>query len=314
MEQDQDLKQLAELQQELLKVINAADSPILPDVKELQRCSDSLHSALPYEGVGVENVKNHLLKDIAPGLNLSTLSSRYYGFVTGGITAAARLGESVVSTYDQNVQVHLPDQTNATLIEAKSLDLLLDLLHLKPREWSGLFTTGATAGNILGLALSREYVVNNALNRVIGQVNTQDTVGQCGLLHACQLAKIKGFRILTTKPHSSLVKAASILGLGRGSVVDVRTGSDDVTFDLARLEAAMVEYGHDHGLIVAVSCGEVNTGLFATDGEEMMRSLRTLSDRYGAWLHVDGGGLKSAILPSLLSDSTCSFRYIRPYS
>ena len=39
--------------------------------------------------------------------------------------------------------------------------------------------------------------------------------------------------------------------------------------------------------IVAVSCSEVNTGLFATTGGEM-KSIRELCDEYGAWLHVDG--------------------------
>jgi glutamate/tyrosine decarboxylase-like PLP-dependent enzyme len=39
---------------------------------------------------------------------------------------------------------------------------------------------------------------------------------------------------------------------------------------------------------VAISCGEVNTGRFATTGIDQMKEIRRLCDEYGAWLHVDG--------------------------
>lgn len=51
----------------------------------------------------------------------------------------------------------------------------------------------------------------------------------------------------------------------------------------------MIEKYHDHALMVVVSCGEVNTGLFATNRLESMQNIRLLCDRYNAWLHVDGG-------------------------
>jgi len=47
-----------------------------------------------------------------------------------------------------------------------------------------------------------------------------------------------------------------------------------------------------------VSAGEVNTGRFATDGLVTMKKLRVLSDKYRAWLHVDGAfGLFARCLP-----------------
>ena len=49
--------------------------------------------------------------------------------------------------------------------------------------------------------------------------------------------------------------------------------------------------------IVAVSCAEVNRGLFATNGDEM-RQIRQLCDLHGAWLHVDAAfGLLGRVLP-----------------
>jgi len=40
--------------------------------------------------------------------------------------------------------------------------------------------------------------------------------------------------------------------------------------------------------IVAISCGEVNTGFFATDLADMKR-IRSLCDDAGAFIHCDGG-------------------------
>jgi glutamate/tyrosine decarboxylase-like PLP-dependent enzyme len=49
--------------------------------------------------------------------------------------------------------------------------------------------------------------------------------------------------------------------------------------------------------IIAVSCSEVNSGLFATFTHNMTR-IRELADQYGAWIHVDAAfGLLARILP-----------------
>ena len=272
-----------------IQTLSRPFSPLLPDQTSLNKSAMSLLDKLPEKGYDVEKTTEHLLEDIAPALSGSSLLPNYYGFVVGGITPAARVGESLVSLYDQTVSVHLPNETVATLVEDKALKLLLDLFHLDQSQWSGLFTTGATAGNILGLALGREYIVNRAIERVTGDTSKKNTVGAYGLLRACRLAGIEDVLVLTTRPHSTLGKAASVVGLGRDSVIDVGDGNDGLSFDFERLELLMLERSSKNAFILAVSCGEVNTGLFATNSLETMQDLRTLCDRYGAWLHVDGG-------------------------
>ena len=126
--------------------------PVLPEFSTIKESRSCLLQQLPKHGIGIEKSTNHLLQDIAPALNGSSLSPNYYGFVVGGITPAARLAECVVSLYDQNPLVHLPDQTVASNVEDKALRLLTDLLRFDQSAWSGIFSTGATASNILGLA------------------------------------------------------------------------------------------------------------------------------------------------------------------
>ncbi len=271
-----------------LATLQKQNIPLLPEPWTLVDARATLTLKLPDHGLGIEKTTDHLLQDIAPSLNGSSLSPNYYGFVTGGITPAARIAESIVSLYDQNPQVHLPDQTVASNVEDKALRLLMDLLHLDQNAWSGVLSTGGTASNILGLACGREYVINQRIRSRQGE-SPPDTVGSLGLLRACSIAGVEDVHIYTTMAHSSLCKASSILGLGRSRVQHVGRSSSDIAFDLRELERNL-EINHLNSVsIVVVSCAEVNTGLFATDGYEQLQVLRTLCDKYGAWLHVDGG-------------------------
>ncbi|KAI4717916.1 PLP-dependent transferase [Aureobasidium sp. EXF-10727] len=275
----------------------AAPDHVLPTLSEISQALNDLHKRLPPRGLGSEAAKQHLKQDVAPALNANSQSSRYYGFVTGGATPAAIFADNMVTEYDQNVQVHLPEETIATDVEAAALDMVCELVQLDSTVWRHkTFTTGATASNILGLACAREHIIKTAAARrgVTAEVSSR------GIFGAMRAAGIDDIRILTTAPHSSLKKAASILGLGHASVVNVceHEKNNPHTFDMARLEEALQTGGTNIATIISVSCSEVNSGIFATD-ENLMSRLRALADRHSAWLHVDAAfGLLARILPS----------------
>ena len=273
----------------LASVYRPTDQSVLPDAGTAKACRGNIVEYLTPKGIGTENVIRHLLNDLAPGFNRSSLSPNYYGFVTGGITPAARVGDTLTSFYDQNTQVHLPDETISTDIEARALQLLLDLFEFDRSEWTGIFTTGATSSNVLGLLLAREWTVNKSLETISGLSDQDRTVGSCGLIRACHLAQIEDIVIFTTRPHSSLLKAASVAGIGRNNVVDVGGSNENMGFDLTKLETVMAEHHKRGAIIVVVSCGEVNSGFFATNNLQDMQDLRSICTKYGAWLHVDAG-------------------------
>ena len=262
--------------------------PILPSSSDLAKARSSLASELPDQGLGIEKTTTHLLENITPALNQSSLSPNFYGFVTGGVTPAARIADCLVSLYDQNPLVYMPDQTIASDVEDKALRLLLDLLRFDQDKWSGVFTTGATAANMLGLACGREYMINGRIKSVFGEA-TQLSVGSLGLIQACAKVGIEDIHIYTTMGHSSLYKASSILGLGRSCVKDLGASQGDIDIDLRRLERELEASSQNSVSVVVVSCGEVNTGLFATHSYDQVRALRLLCDKHGAWLHIDGG-------------------------
>ncbi|KAI1284135.1 pyridoxal phosphate-dependent transferase [Xylaria sp. FL0933] len=271
-------------------------APTLPSLEKLAKARASLPdvSSTDYlSGLGAEATLTHLMNDIILGLNGQNRSGRYWGFVTGSTLPIAEVADNIVSAYDQNVQVHLPNQTIATEVEDAALKMLLRLLRLgEPEQWEGrTFTTGATGSNILGLACGREAVITSRLAK------GSESVGEIGLLRACMKAGVEEIQVLTSMGHSSLSKAASVVGLGRASVKLLpfsdaepwRLDIDAVERELQREKVAS---------IIAISAGEVNTGRFATTGLEDMKRLRRLADQYQAWIHVDGAfGVFARLLP-----------------
>lgn len=260
-------------------------------------------------GRGEHATLEHLLEDLAPALTGQNHTGRYYGFVTGSALPVAEAADNIVSAYDQNVQVHLPAQTIVTEVEDAALRMLIRLLDLEYRAggdattaptaqcWPGrTFTTGATASNILGLACGREAVVRA---RLPPDARAAGGVGELGLLGACARAGIREIQVLTSMGHSSLSKAASIVGLGRGSVRELPySAAEPWRLDLDAVERELQRSEDGIASIIAISAGEVNTGRFATAGAEDMRRLRDLADRHGAWIHVDGAfGIFARALP-----------------
>ncbi|EGR47710.1 glutamate decarboxylase [Trichoderma reesei QM6a] len=229
-------------------------------------------------GQPAADVARHITEHIVPALCGQSQSSRYFGFVTGGVLPLAEWADNVVSRMDQNVQVHLPEQSVSTIVENSALEMLIGLLRLESSQWQGrTFTTGATASNVLGLACGREAVL----------AKRGASAGEQGLLGACVKAGVSEIQVLTSGGHSSLSKAASVVGLGRASVKELpRSAAQPWKLDLDAVEKELSRPGT--ASIIAVSMGEVNTGGYALDDVDEWKRLRELADRHGAWIHADG--------------------------
>ncbi|KAF1351900.1 putative tyrosine decarboxylase [Delphinella strobiligena] len=276
-------------------VANTTALNVLPNDNVLEKARSTICRNLPSRESNID-LSRARIDELRPGLNRASQSSRYYGFVIGGATPISKHADNIVTELDQNVQVHLPNETIATDIEDAASTMLCQLVDLNPKAWNHrTFCTGATTSNIIGLALGREYVVARAGAR-IGRIEAT-SIAALGLLKATRLAKVDEIQILTTAPHSSIRKAASVLGLGHDCVKDVGICHTQYRqlFDFGKLEA---ELKRDHtASIIAVSCCEVNNGLFATRGLRVFQRLRELADRYGAWIHVDAAlGLLARVL------------------
>lgn len=273
------------------------DRDVLPTQEELDQARASICQILPAE---VQSESNAIksIEELLKGLNRSSQSPRYYGFVTGGATNISQYADNRVTEYDQNVQVHLPNETIATDVEAAALKMLCQLYGLDDTEWNHrTFTTGATASNLLGLSIARQAIVEFRAPPLSPAGSGGLSIAHAGVLRAAGLAQIDEFQILATHVHTSIAKTASILGLGRHSIhaIGRREAGKWHLFDFARLESYLEK--PRTASIIVVTSSEVDSGLFATPNRYDFETLRILADKYRAWIHVDAAiGLQARLL------------------
>ena len=117
---------------------------------------------------------------------------------------------------------------------------------------------------------------------------------QHGVYETMMAGGVREVVVLSSLPHSSIGKAAAVVGLGRGAVRSVRREGTACGIDLEALKREVSVEGR--GSVLVVSAGEVNTGRFAT-GTGVMAQARRICDEAGVWVHVDGAfGLFARVL------------------
>src|SRR6266545_3698778 len=163
--------------------------PVLP------RAAPVTARALAREGVGARDALAELRLRYGPSFTGSA-GPRYFGFVTGGSTPAALVGDWLTSAFDQNA--HGLDTSAVADLEREAAGLLRQLLGL-PGTYTGAFVTGTTMANFVGMAQARQWL---------------------GLQLGVDVAEegsrvLPAAAVLSGTPHASLVKALALLGLGR---------------------------------------------------------------------------------------------------
>jgi glutamate/tyrosine decarboxylase-like PLP-dependent enzyme len=210
-----------------------------------------------------------LLDQVGSPATIASAGGRYYGFVVGGALPAALAANWLAAAWDQNAGTAVMSPV-AAAIETITQDWLLDLLAL-PAEAGIGFVTGATMANLSGLAAARHAL----LERAGWDVEAQ------GLFGAPPITVLVGDEV-----HVSLLKALSLLGLGRERIVRVPVDRQG----RMRPEALPALSGPT---IVCLQAGNVNSG--ACDPAD---EICAIAHDAGAWVHVDGAfGLWLAAAP-----------------
>jgi glutamate/tyrosine decarboxylase-like PLP-dependent enzyme len=212
-----------------------------------------------------------LLDEIGSPATVATAGPRYYGFVTGGSLPASVACNWLSGAWDQNA-AFIVGSPIAAALEDISLAWIKELLSLPP-GWGGGFVTGTTMGNFSGLAAARHHVLAR------GGWNVENQ----GLFGAPPIRVVVGAEV-----HASLLKALSLLGLGRERVITLPVDGK------GRMRADALEPHHLEGpTIVCLQAGNVNTGAF-----DPIMEIAPRAREAGAWVHVDGAfGLWAAVSP-----------------
>ena len=231
-------------------------------------------AALPQQGDGALPALERAVREIVPGLSGSP-GPRFLGFVTGGATPAALIGDWLTAAVDQNAAGAGDSVTSRVTTEA--LSWLRDLFKLPPSEFEGTFTTGATASNLLSILSAREWA--------------GETWG--GSPADVGLNALPPLRIFSANPHASFIKVMAITGQGRKTLKEVQRVANREAMDPDDLEVQLEAAGAGPKMVVA-SAATVT----ANDFDDLPR-IAEICRKHDAWLHVDAAfGIFARCLPS----------------
>ena len=218
---------------------------------------------LPRTGDGAGAAVGAFAREVAPYLSAS-VGPRYLGFVTGGVTPAALAGDWLAAAVDQNLGS--PGDSVATRVSLETLAWLLDLFELPRDRFSGAFTTGATASNLLALLTALEWAGEQA----------GASPGQDGL------RALPPVSVLSATPHASFIKIMGVAGVGRRAWQKVDTLPGREAMDPEDLDRRLKNSATGAKIVVA-SAGTVTT----TDFDDLT-VIADICVARNAWLHVDG--------------------------
>jgi len=210
------------------------------------------------------------LDAIGSPASVASAGGRYFGFVIGGSLPAALAANILAAAWDQNAGLEIASPVAAAL-ERVSRTWIGGLFGLPPEAEVG-FVTSATMANFAGLAAARHALL----------LAQEWDVEAKGLFGAPPITVIVGDEV-----HVSVLKALSLLGLGRERVVRVPVDGQGrmIPEHIPEIQGPTV---------VCLQAGNVNTGAF-DPAQEIASKLQGT----GAWIHVDGAfGLWAAASPS----------------
>ncbi len=249
-------------------LLEAAARRVSPLAEDVAHAAEKLGGALNDDPRDPAMVIAELDEFGSPA-TFATTGPRYFGFVVGGVLPAAMAANWLAGAWDQNAALVSQSPIGAT-IEEIAAAWLLDVLNL-PRESAVGFVTGATMANFTALAAARHAMLKRA------GWDVEDR----GLFGAPEIKVITGAEV-----HVSVLKALSMLGLGRARITKVPADQQ------GRFRADLLPEV-DERTLICIQAGNVNTGAFDPAAEICAKA-----HECGAWVHVDGAfGLWAAAAP-----------------
>ena len=184
---------------------------------------------------------------------------RYFGFVNGGVLPAALAARWMADAWDQNAALYVMSPL-ASKLEEVCERWLAELLGL-PEGTAAGFVSGSSTAILCALAAARDTL----LQRQGWDVHEQ------GLWGAPPVRVVLG-----AQAHSSVIKALSLLGMGKSSLVFAPVDEQ------GRIDPEQLP-DIDVNTLFILQAGNVNSGAF-----DPMEPLCARARAVGAWVHVDG--------------------------
>lgn len=251
------------------------DRPVYPGVDPAEIAA-AFDDPLPERGSDPAGIVDEIERTVIPYATHNP-SPRYFGYVMGSGTPLGALTEAIAAALNMNTGGWHP-APSGTEIERTCVRWLAEAIG-QPPGTGGLLTSGGTMANFTAIM---------AALRARTDYETKSTGLQGGERPRYTLY------VADHEGHSSVVRAADMLNLGRDAVRRVPS-RDDFTMDVAALERLLDadESDGDEPFCVVGQAGSINVSAIDPLGE-----LADVCADRDLWFHVDGAcGAVGAMVP-----------------
>lgn len=187
------------------------------------------------------------------------IGGRYFGFVNGSMVPTSLAAKNLSIYWDQNAAMQVMSPVAAKL-EIIVQNWLIDLFGLPKNTVAG-FVSGTSMANFSALAAARYRLLKNKGWDVVEQ----------GLFGAPKI------RVVTHKHiHSSILKAISLAGFGKGNIELVDCDEQ------GRIIPSLIPEIDDNTLLI-LQAGNVSSGAY-----DDFAAICQKAKEKGAWIHIDG--------------------------
>jgi len=255
--------------------------------------SAQLVEPLPREGSGSQEVLT-LLRDIVIPNGLRAGDPGFSGWIATmptTIPAVAHLASAISGPLSVAIQAY-------NLLEDLAQRWFRELVGLSD-EYQGLFTSGGTVANLIGLGAARQFAFEQR-----GIDPARSGVGA--------LSKPRIYA--SNQVHHCIYRAAAVLGFGREAVIIIPS-DESFRIDIAILEQRLLRDLDDGCTPIAIvaNAGTINTGAI-----DPLSRLAELCRKHNIWLHVDGaygllGRLDPAVAPLYGDLTLCDSLVVDPH-
>ncbi|WP_311419084.1 L-2,4-diaminobutyrate decarboxylase [Haemophilus parahaemolyticus] len=233
------------------------------------------------EGVGVQKSLDHLV-EIFLNPSLKVHHPHSLAHLHCPTMVASQIAEVLINATNQSMDSW--DQSPAGSIMEEHL---IDWLRQKAgygEGTSGVFTSGGTQSNLMGVLLARDWAIASHWKN---EDDSEWSVQRDGI-PADAMKKVKV--ICSENAHFSVQKNMAMMGMGFQSVVTVPSNAN-AQMNVAALEQTLAQLKAEGKIAACIVATAGTTDAGAIDD---LKAIRKLADEYQAWLHVDaawGGAL-----------------------
>ncbi|MDO5651344.1 MAG: aspartate aminotransferase family protein [Moraxella sp.] len=233
------------------------------------------------EGLGLEQSLNRMI-ELFLNKSLKVHHPHSLAHLHCPTLVTSQIAEVLINATNQSMDSW--DQSPAgSLMEVQLIDWLRQKVGYGAGT-AGVFTSGGTQSNLMGVLLARDACIAKHWTDADGKPWSVQSLGIPS--EAMQKVKV----LCSANAHFSVQKNMAMMGMGFQSVIAVPC-SANAQMDTQALNTIMKEL-HDNGNIVA--CVVATAGTTDAGAIDDLKTIRTITDEYGTWLHVDaawGGAL-----------------------